>query len=169
MTDDPRRQPQQPGRKPAEPAARTSPPPVPGADVAPILDQVFDAGSLYPLREAVAAHTNQAGMPELRAGDIVLAVHELAVNAIRHGAGHGRLLIRARDGALHCQVIDDGPPQAAPAGTRPQTQANSPGDAPWPSRHGSGLWFVRQVADHLSLQTGPDGTIAVASFTLPNA
>jgi anti-sigma regulatory factor (Ser/Thr protein kinase) len=169
MTDDPYHLPQEPGRNPAEPTARTGPPPVPGADVVPILDQDFDAGSLYPLREAVAAHTTQAGMPEPRAGDIVLAVHELAVNAIRHGAGHGRLLIRTHDGALHCQVTDDGPAQAATAGARPQPQATSPGDASWPSQHRSGLWFVRQVADHLSLQTGPHGTIAVASFTLPHS
>jgi anti-sigma regulatory factor (Ser/Thr protein kinase) len=169
MTDDPRYQPQKPGRNPAESAARTSPPPVPGADVGPILDQDFDAGSLYMLREAVAAHTTRAGMPEPRAGDIVLALHELAVNAIRHGAGHGRLLIRAHDGALHCQVIDDGTPQAARAGTGPETQTTSPGHAPWPSEYGHGLWFVRQVADQVSLQTGPNGTIAVASFTLPNA
>lgn len=169
MTDDPHPPLQKPGRKPAEPTARTSPPHAPGADAVLILDQGFDAGSLYRLRQAVAAHTTQAGMPELRAGDIVLAVHELAVNAIRHGAGHGRLLIRAHDGALHCQVTDDGTPQAATAGTRPQPQATSPGDAPWPSQHGHGLWFVRQVADHLSLHTGPDGTSAVASFTLPHA
>ena len=169
MTDDPRYQPQRPGRKPAEPTARTSPLHVPGADIVPILDEGFDAGSLYALRQAVAAHTTQAGMPELRAGDIVLAVHELAVNAIRHGAGHGRVLIRAHDGALHCQVIDDGTPQATTAGTRPEPQTTSPDDAPWPSQHGHGLWFVRQVADQVSLHTGPNGTLAVASFTLPNA
>jgi anti-sigma regulatory factor (Ser/Thr protein kinase) len=169
MTDDPHYQPQKPGRKPAEPAARTSPPDVPGADAVPILSQDFDAGSLYGLRQAVAAHTTHAGMPETRADDIVLAVHELAVNAIRHGAGHGRLLITAYDGALHCQVIDGGAPQAATAGPGPETQPTSPDDAPWPSQHGHGLWFVRQVADDLSLHTGPHGTIAVASFTLPNA
>lgn len=168
MAGDPRRQPQKPGRKPAEPTARTSPPHAPGRNVVHILNQDFDAGSLYALRETVAAHTTQAGMPESRAGDIVLAVHELAVNAIRHGAGHGRLLITEHDGALHCQVLDDGTPQTALAGTGPETQTVSP-DAPWSSQHGHGLWFVRQVADHLSLQTGPNGTVAVASFAFPNA
>jgi anti-sigma regulatory factor (Ser/Thr protein kinase) len=166
MTDDSHHQPQQPGRNPSEPTTGTS---VPGADVVPILNQEFDAGSLYALRETVAAHTTQAGMPESRAGDIVLAVHELAVNAIRHGAGHGRLLIKAYGGALHCQVIDDGTPHAAAAGAGLEALATSPGDAPWLSQHGHGLWFVRQIADQVSLHTGPDGTIAVASFTLPNA
>ena len=81
---------------------------------------------------------------ESRAGDIVLAIHELAVNAIRHGAGRGRLLIREHDGALHCQVTDDGPPQAAsPAQDRkhrplPQMMPRGPASMAtgcgWPAR-----------------------------------
>lgn len=164
MTDDPHRQPQAP--KSAAHAARATGPDVPGADGAPILAQDFDAGSLYALRAAVAAHATQAGVPEPRARDIVLAVHELAVNAIRHGAGHGRLLITRHGGALHCQVTDDGKPQAARTRAGPETQTAGPDDAPWPSQHGHGLWVVRQIADHLSLQSGPGGAIATASFIL---
>ncbi len=169
MTDDPHRQPRKPGHKPTEPASRSGPAQVPGADVSPILTQDFDAGSLYALRAAVAAHATQAGVPEPRARDIVLAVHELAVNAIRHGAGHGRLLITEHDGALHCQVTDDGAPHAARAGAGPETQATPQEGALWASEKGHGLWVARQVADHVSLQSGPGGTIATASFTLPPA
>ena len=124
---------------------------------------------MYALRAAVAAHATPATCPEPRAGDIVLAVHELAANAIRHSAGHGRLRITEHDGAWHCQVTDDGPPQAAKSGTGPEAQTTAPDDAPWPSQHGHGLWVVGQVADRVSLQSGPGGTIATASFTLPNA
>src|ERR1700735_559198 len=56
----------------------------------PILDQAFDADSLYALRAAVAAHATQAGLPPGRADDLVIAVHELAANAGRHGAAPGR-------------------------------------------------------------------------------
>jgi anti-sigma regulatory factor (Ser/Thr protein kinase) len=136
---------------------------MPGADVPPLLTQDFDAGSLYALRAAVAAHAIHAGVPEPRAGDIVLAIHEFAVNAIRHGAGHGQLLIRAHDGALHCQVTDDGKPPD-PGRESPATAGNS---IPWPSQYGHGLWTVRQIADHVSVQSGPGGTVATASFTLP--
>ena len=132
-----------------------------------MLAQDFAAGSLYALRAAVAAHATQAGVPEPRARDLVLAVHELAANAIRHGAGHGRLLLTEHRGTLRCQVTDGGKPPAAPAGTAPETQATAPQDSPWPSQHGHGLWVVRQLADHLSVQTGPEGTTATASFTLP--
>ena len=160
MTDDPR-------RPPHKPAARTSPPQAPGADIPPILAQDFDSGSMYALRAAVAAHVTQAGMPEPRARDVVLAVHELAANAIRHGAGRGRLLITAHDGALHCQVTDDGKPAAARTGTAVETKTTSPDDALWASEKGHGLWVVRQIADQVSLQSGPGGTIATASFNLP--
>jgi anti-sigma regulatory factor (Ser/Thr protein kinase) len=94
-------------------------------------------------------------------------VHELAVNAIRHGAGHGRLVISNRDGVLHCQVTDDGSPLAAQAGPGAETKTTPHGNVPWPSERGHGLWFVRQVADHVSLQSGPGRTVASASFALP--
>ena len=85
------------------PASGRSPRP---AD-APILDQPFDADSLYALRAAVAAHATQAGLAQGRAEDLVIAVHELAANAVRHGAGHGRLRVWKSDQALLCEVSDD--------------------------------------------------------------
>src|ERR1700739_2463502 len=80
-------------------------------ETAPILDQAFDAGSLYALRAAVAAHATQARLAPGRADDLVIAVHELAANAVRHGAGHGRLRIWRSDQALRCEITDDGPPE----------------------------------------------------------
>jgi anti-sigma regulatory factor (Ser/Thr protein kinase) len=121
---------------------------------------------LYALRATVAAHATQAGLPERLTGDIVLAVHELAANAVRHGAGHGRLLITEHDGAWHCRVTDDGTPHPAPAAAGPGTQTQDP---PWPSEEGHGLWMVHQVTDQLNMQTGPAGTTVTASFNLPQA
>jgi Histidine kinase-like ATPase domain len=71
-------------RPPASPAPPAGP--GPARPDLPILDQAFDADSLYALRAAVAAHATQAGLTPGRAGDLVIAVHELAANAIRHGA-----------------------------------------------------------------------------------
>src|ERR1700722_5972468 len=124
----------------------------------PLLDQEFDSGTLYRLRAAVHAHASQAGLSEDRVGEVVLAVHELAANAVAHGAGHGRLRIWNLHGVLGCEVVDSGPP-----GT-----ADSPETAdPWPSPDGHGLWLVRQVADYLDLHSGPRGTRAVVTFALP--
>jgi anti-sigma regulatory factor (Ser/Thr protein kinase) len=129
-----------------------------GAPV-PILDQEFDSGTLYALRAAVQAHVGRAGLSEDRVGAVVLAVHELAANAVAHGAGRGRL--RVWDGAsmLSCEVVDGGP---ADPGAAPSSEAVDP----WPTEDGHGLWLVRQVADRLDLRSGPHGTRAIVAFAL---
>jgi hypothetical protein len=69
----------------------------PGAQLAPesaqptVLDQPFDAGTLYLLRQTVLAHAVAAVLPEPDASNVVLAIHELAANVVRHGGGTGRL------------------------------------------------------------------------------
>jgi anti-sigma regulatory factor (Ser/Thr protein kinase) len=120
-----------------------------------ILDQMFDSGTLYALRATVQAHLGRFGLSDDRTDEVVLAVHELAANAISHGAGAGRLRIWEQPGALRCQVEDGDPPDAADLA------------APWPSEPGHGLWVVRQAADQMQVQAGPRGTRAVAIFDLP--
>jgi len=77
-------------------------PPRPGGDAAAaglLLDQRFDADTLHQLRAAVLAHVARSGLPEDRVGDVMIAVHELAANTVRHGAGAGQLVIRTEPGA----------------------------------------------------------------------
>ncbi len=124
------------------------------------LEQDFDDGSLYALRSAVAAHAAAAGLPPARVHDVVAAAHEMAANAVRHGAGHGHLRLQAADGVLTCEVTDDGP--AAPGeDANPGT-----GTAPWPAVHSHGLWVIAQIASQFTVDHGPAGTTATATFTL---
>ncbi len=123
------------------------------------LEQDFDAGSLYTLRSAVAAHAAAAGLSPARIYDVLVTAHELAANAVRHGAGHGRLRLQAADGVLTCQVSDDGPD--------PHQDGNpDAGKPPWPAEHSHGLWLVGQVASKLAIDHGPGGTTVTATFTL---
>jgi anti-sigma regulatory factor (Ser/Thr protein kinase) len=142
-----------------DPSRRPQPPPgqhTPGESAVPtLLDQAFDRDSLYALRAAVAAHGAQAGLPQRRVEDLVIAAHELAANAIRHGAGRGRLRLWTQDGMLHCEVTDSGP-----RAEREPRQAVLSGEP------GHGLWLVRQVADQAIVRSGPDGTSAVITFTV---
>jgi anti-sigma regulatory factor (Ser/Thr protein kinase) len=126
------------------------------------LDQPFDGDSLYSVRAAVAAHASEAGIAENRVRDVVLAVHELAANAVRHGAGQGRVRLWATSDGIRCEVTDPGPPHAQADGDRPGTSV--PDAAPWPVEHGHGLWLVQKVADLASVESGASGTIATVSF-----
>ncbi len=123
----------------------------------PVLDQVFDGDSLYALRAAVAAHAAEAGLPQQRVYDVVATAHELATNAIRHGAGHGRLRLWADGRSLRCQVSDDGP-----AGQ----DAGCPDAPAWPREHSHGLWLVDQVADQISLDRDPGSTTVTVTFII---
>jgi anti-sigma regulatory factor (Ser/Thr protein kinase) len=145
----------------------------PGADPAPggLLDRRFDARGLPPLRAVVLAYAVEAGMPENHAKDVMLAAHELAANAVRHGAGAGRLQMRAEAGMLRVQVHDAGPAsqnvQAGTAGLDGQDVSGGGADGGWPRRPGHGLWVVRQVADQVSVWRGPGGSVVSAALRCP--
>jgi anti-sigma regulatory factor (Ser/Thr protein kinase) len=129
-----------------------------GPTVPAILEQDFDAGSLYALRSAVAAHAATTGLSPVKVYDVVAAAHELAANAVLHGGGRGHLRLRASDGILTCQVTNDG---STPA------DGHAVGEAPpWPTEYGHGLWLVEQVADQFAIARGPASTTATASFAI---
>ena len=122
-----------------------------------VLEQAFDGDSLYTLRSAVAAHASASGLSRQRVYDVVTAAHELAANAVRHGAGHGRLRLWADGQALHCQVTDDG--LAAQDHAKLDTAA-------WGREHGHGLWIIDKVADQVSLDRTSTGTRVTVTFSI---
>ncbi|MEU8106241.1 ATP-binding protein [Nonomuraea muscovyensis] len=162
------------------------------APAEPLLEQPFDGDSLYALRATLEAHASQAGFPDGRVMDLVMTVHELATNAVLHGAGRGTVRLWRVGGTLRCEVRDAGPSAADPrAGTGTDDgTGHSVGGGPrdgadpgsidsagegtgggagdrWPVRHGHGLWIARYLTDGFTLATGPDGTVATVDFTVP--
>jgi hypothetical protein len=145
----------------------------------PVLDLAFDSGTLAALRAGVKAHASEAGLPDARAEDVVLAVHELAANAVSHGAGAGRLRIWKLAGSLHCQVEDGEPVASGHPGEPPDHAGSQAADAAdasglasghsLPRRPGRGLWLVRQVADRMRILSGARGTRATVAFDCPLA
>ncbi len=127
------------------------------------LEELFDAGTLPDLRRAVLAEAVAAGLARSdRASDVVLALHELAANAVRHGGGAGRLRMMVTGGALQCEVSDAGP------GAR--GQAGAPGRdtvRPWPVQPGHGLALVASIADQVSFAPGRAGSEVTVTFALP--
>ncbi len=128
-------------------------------------DLAFDADTLAGLRKAVLAVAAAAGLADERADEVMLAVHELAANAVRHAGGTGRVQIEVTTGYLRCLVSDTGP--GSPDGRAP---GGGRGPAlPWPFQPGHGLWLVRNVADHLSIQSTTRGSRVTVAFRLPGS
>jgi serine/threonine-protein kinase RsbW len=137
-----------------------------------MLEQEFNTGTLRILRKVVLAYATAAGMPESRATDVVLVVHELAANAVRHGGGMGRLSLHVAAGSLHCQVTDPGTAYASDqsvTATADQRSTTAAEPDPWPYQPGHGLWLVRQAADYFTAVTGPHRSQVTVAFALPSA
>jgi anti-sigma regulatory factor (Ser/Thr protein kinase) len=132
-----------------------------------VLDREFDTGALAGLRQVVLGYAAACGMPEDRAIDVMLAVHELAANAVRHGPGHGWLRIHVTASTLRCEVSDPGP--SSRDGRAGGTGGQAPGAVPWPVEQGHGLWLVHTAADHVRVTSGPHGSLITVVFTLPVA
>jgi anti-sigma regulatory factor (Ser/Thr protein kinase) len=110
----------------------------------------FDGETLLSLRRVVAARAADARLDPLRAGDLVLAVHELATNSVRHGGGHGVLRIWQDAHVLVCEVrgagrIDD------PLVGRQRPASGQLG--------GHGLWLVNQLCDLVQVRSFADGGV----------
>ena len=115
----------------------------------------FGPGDLPAVRAGVIAYAEDF-VPEELLDDIVLVVHELAANVVRHGGGHGDLLVWWDGARIVCRVSDTGPGM---------TEAASGPEPPSPRMPGGrGLWIARRLAD-LWIDTGPGGTTITATFT----
>lgn len=106
---------------------------------------------LRQLRLLIAEYARQAGLPQAKAVDFVLAASEVAANTLRHTSAGGTLCLWQADGELVCQLHDTGHIDDPLAGRRSPNR-DHPG--------GQGLWLVNQVCDLVELRTGPDGTVA---------
>lgn len=125
-----------------------------------LLDRPFGAETLDLLRAAVLAHARAAGVSKDLAIDVMLAAHELAANAVRHGAGTGRLRMEAGLGTLRVEVHDAG------GASRDRPAGSGSLDGQWPYQRDHGLGLVRQVAGQLSVASGPEGSVVTAVFPL---
>jgi anti-sigma regulatory factor (Ser/Thr protein kinase) len=88
--------------------------------------------------------------------DIVIAVDEIATNALEHGQPPARVRGWSTADALFVRIDDHGH-NGIPATTgyiRPPTNA----------RRGRGIWMARHLADVLTTHNGPSGTTVALRF-----
>lgn len=127
------------------PPACAVPLPAPGQDARSLrFETRLDA-----VRAFVARQSRAAGIGDDRCTDFVIAVSELAANAVVHAHGNGVIRCWCTSDELLCQIEDAGYITDPLAAAREQP---SNGD------HGYGLWLVNEVCDLVERRTGPDGT-----------
>ena len=107
-------------------------------------------GPLDALRWFVARHAADAGFGETRAADLVLAVHELATNTLRHGGGRGTLRVWREPRALICEIQDGGRIDD------PMVGRERPGHG---RTDGRGLWLANQLCDLVQIRCLPTGSV----------
>jgi anti-sigma regulatory factor (Ser/Thr protein kinase) len=114
------------------------------------LELAFGEGPLEALRWLVGRAAADAGLDATRAADLVLAVHELATNTVRHGGGRGTLRIWREPDALICEVADAGRIDQPLAGRERPLAAQS---------GGRGLWIVNQLCDLAQIRCFEAGSV----------
>jgi anti-sigma regulatory factor (Ser/Thr protein kinase) len=121
-------------------------PPAPGSPA----EHVIAWDRLPDIRALVAEHALSAGVSALRAGDLVLAAHEVATNSLRHGGGEGVLRVWHDRDTVICEVRDRGRLDKPLAGrVRPELGQTD----------GWGLWLANQLCDLVQLRTLPGGSV----------
>jgi anti-sigma regulatory factor (Ser/Thr protein kinase) len=102
------------------------------------------------LREHVASALTTAGTNANKVLGMLLAVTEIAENAIRHGTGIEAVRIGHARGRLVCEITDRGP-----GFDDPTVGYLAPRHG-----HGRGLWVARQLAWHIEFLRVPAGFTA---------
>lgn len=111
----------------------------------------FGAAGLGQVRRVVAEFGASVALSPQRIQDVVLAANELATNSsIRHGGGSGLLRIWRDDGALVCEVRDEGR-FSDPLVGRVRPEPNQLGQR--------GLWIVNQTCDLVQIRSAEGGSV----------
>jgi anti-sigma regulatory factor (Ser/Thr protein kinase) len=120
----------------------------------PSLEIDFGLADLPSVRRMVEWEALYAGVSGSRTDELVLAVNEIATNAVIHGSAPASLRIWNEDGEVVCEVSDagDGIDDALAGQLRPA--ATGPG--------GRGIWLTRMMSDAVEIRSTATGcTVAI--------
>jgi anti-sigma regulatory factor (Ser/Thr protein kinase) len=115
----------------------------------------FSLDDLRQVRRAVAEWAAQAGLPDSRAADFMIAVNEIAANAVRYGSPVAQLELKIAGAAAQAEVHDNGHWPSEPTGT------------PDPDRGGMGLPLAREVCDDVAVHRRASGSTVILRMNLP--
>ena len=120
---------------------------------APDTEISFGLADLPALRGAVGSLAVSAGLARDRADELVLAVNEIATNAVVHGQAPATVRAWRADGELVFEVSDcgDGIKDALAGQLTPPTTGLG----------GRGLWLTRLVCDAVEIRNGVGCTVSI--------
>jgi anti-sigma regulatory factor (Ser/Thr protein kinase) len=95
---------------------------------------------LTELRQVVRSHAARAGLTTSRSEDLVLAVSEVASNALEHGVPPATVCLWITSTLVICQISDNGHFTQPLAGLLPPHRNQG---------RGRGLWMIHQLCDEL--------------------
>ncbi|MDQ4118486.1 MAG: sensor histidine kinase [Actinomycetota bacterium] len=109
----------------------------------------YNTFELSRVRRAVEEAVRGSRLDTERAEDMVLAVNEIATNAVEHGSAQAELFVWASPDELVCELHDEGDLGLPLIGLAP----------PHPSQaRGRGTWIARQLCDALHVWRDDSGT-----------
>ena len=122
---------------------------LPEPDTAPD-ELAFDLSRLVDVRRSVADAARRAHLDDDRAQDLIVAVHEVAANSVRHGGGTGVLRTWNGGAGVTCEIRDAGVITEPLVGRlRPRHAANG----------GNGMWLANQLCDLVQVRSSQAGTV----------
>ena len=125
----------------------------------PSAEMTFTMGELPEVRRFTEGWAWQAGMSAARVIDFVIAVHEIAANAVRHGSPQAALRLQVAVDAVTAEIRDNGRwPPGAPL---------APADGARAADGGMGLRIALLACDDVQITTGLGGAAVMLrmSFT----
>lgn len=109
----------------------------------------YNTFELARVRDAVEGAIRGSELERTRGEDLVLAVNEIATNAVEHGSAQAELFVWAGARELICELHDEGSLDLPLIGLAP----------PHPSQaRGRGTWIARQLCDALHVWRDTSGT-----------
>ena len=127
---------------------------------AAIAELAFCLPDLPDVRDFAVAQAVRSGMPQERLADFLVALNEVATNAVTHGHATAKAVLRmwTVGRTLVVEIHDEGrwDPGPSPGQTPPGPYATS----------GMGLWVARMVSSAITFETGAAGTFITMSFKI---
>jgi anti-sigma regulatory factor (Ser/Thr protein kinase) len=111
----------------------------------------FTIETLVMVRHEVMRWARSHGMTDPPLDRVVVAVNEIATNAVRHGGGTGRLELWRVGDLLYCRVTDHG------VGLSPDHVIQLP---PTHTTSGRGLWLAREGSETMTVRR-EDGATSI--------